>query len=61
MVAGGCLLNVIPLILVGLLLVVIQPRVSAGDARTRALAKFGPWWVWPAVFGTVYGGYFGMA
>ena len=52
------------LILVGLLLVVIQPRVSAWvDARHEgARGEFGPWWVWPAVFGTgVYGGYFGAA
>jgi uncharacterized membrane protein YfcA len=52
------------LILVGLLLVVIQPHVSAWvDARHEgARREFGPWWVWPSVFGTgVYGGYFGAA
>jgi uncharacterized protein len=52
------------LILVGLLLVVLQPRISAWvDARHEgARGEFGPWWVWPAVFGTgVYGGYFGAA
>jgi hypothetical protein len=52
------------LILVGLLLVVLQPRVSAWvDARHEgARGDYGPWWVWPAVFGTgVYGGYFGAA
>jgi uncharacterized membrane protein YfcA len=52
------------LILLGLLLVVVQPRVSAWvDARHEgARDEFGPWWVWPAVFGTgVYGGYFGAA
>jgi uncharacterized membrane protein YfcA len=52
------------LILVGLLLVVVQPRVSAWvDARHEgARGEFGPWWVWPAVFATgVYGGYFGAA
>jgi uncharacterized membrane protein YfcA len=52
------------LILVGLLLVVLQPRISAWvDARHEgARREFGPWWVWPSVFGTgVYGGYFGAA
>ena len=52
------------LILVGLVLVVLQPRISAWvDARHEgARGEFGPWWVWPAVFGTgMYGGYFGAA
>ncbi len=52
------------LIVVGLLLVVLQPRISAWVDRRHAGARgeFGPWWVWPAVFGTgVYGGYFGAA
>jgi uncharacterized membrane protein YfcA len=73
-VVGAVLLLVLPdgafkaivpgLILVGLVLVVIQPRVSAWvDARHEgARGDFGPWWVWPAVFATgVYGGYFGAA
>jgi uncharacterized membrane protein YfcA len=73
-VVGALLLLVLPegafraivpaLILLGLLLVVVQPRVSAWvDARHEgARGEFGPWWVWPAVFGTgVYGGYFGAA
>src|SRR5215212_2307559 len=48
------------LILVGLLLVVLQPRISARHEGARG--DFGPWWVWPAVLGTgVYGGYFGAA
>jgi len=52
------------LILVGLLLVVLQPRISAWTAARHegAGGDFGPWWVWPAVLGTgVYGGYFGAA
>jgi uncharacterized membrane protein YfcA len=61
----GAFSAIVPaLILVGLLLVVLQPRVSAWvDARHEgARGEFGPWWVWPAVFGTgVYGGYFGAA
>ncbi len=73
-ITGAVLLLVLPdgafraivpvLILLGLLLVVVQPRVSAWvDARHEgARDEFGPWWVWPAVFGTgVYGGYFGAA
>jgi len=52
------------LILVGLLLVVLQPRILAWTAERHEGARgdFGPWWVWPAVLGTgVYGGYFGAA
>jgi uncharacterized membrane protein YfcA len=73
-VLGAVLLLVLPdgafgaivpvLILVGLVLVVLQPRISRWvDARHEgALGEFGPWWVWPAVFVTgVYGGYFGAA
>jgi uncharacterized protein len=73
-VVGALLLLVLPdgafqaivpaLILLGLLLVVLQPRISAWvDARHEgARGEFGPWWVWPAVFATgVYGGYFGAA
>jgi uncharacterized membrane protein YfcA len=73
-VIGALLLLVLPegafsaivpaLILVGLVLVVLQPRVSRWvDSRHEgARGEFGPWWVWPAVFGTgVYGGYFGAA
>jgi uncharacterized protein len=73
-VLGAVLLLVLPagafgaivpaLIVVGLVLVVVQPRVSRWvDARHEgARGEFGPWWVWPAVFGTgVYGGYFGAA
>jgi uncharacterized membrane protein YfcA len=61
----GAFSTIVPaLILVGLLLVVLQPRISAWvDARHEgARGDSGPWWVWPAVFGTgVYGGYFGAA
>jgi len=73
-VLGAVLLLVLPskafsaivpaLIVVGLLLVVLQPRISAWvDVRHGgARGDFGPWWVWPAVLGTgVYGGYFGAA
>ncbi|HEX4470383.1 MAG TPA: sulfite exporter TauE/SafE family protein [Nocardioides sp.] len=73
-VVGALLLLVLPegafkaivpaLIVLGLLLVVLQPRISAWvDARHEgARGEFGPWWVWPAVFATgVYGGYFGAA
>jgi uncharacterized protein len=61
----GAFRAIVPaLVLVGLLLVVLQPRVSAWVDRRHegARGEFGPWWVWPAVFGTgVYGGYFGAA
>jgi uncharacterized membrane protein YfcA len=73
-VVGALLLLVLPagafraivplLILVGLVLVVLQPRISRW-VRARhegAAGEFGPWWVWPSVLGTgVYGGYFGAA
>src|SRR3954468_1124431 len=62
---AGAFSAIVPaLIVVGLVLVVLQPRISAWvDARHGgARGEFGPWWVWPAVFGTgVYGGYFGAA
>src|SRR4051812_3672440 len=61
----GAFSTIVPaLILVGLLLVVLQPRISAWvDARHEgARGGAGPWWGWPAVFGTgVYGGFFGAA
>ena len=77
---GGVLLLVLPdeafsaivpaLVGLGILLVVLQPRISAlgrGPAR-RAWARpsrnpvLGAWWVWPAVLvAGVYGGYFGAA
>ena len=61
----GAFSAIVPaLIVVGLLLVVLQPRISAWVDRRHggARGEFGPWWVWPAVFGTgVYGGYFGAA
>nr|WP_151082360.1 sulfite exporter TauE/SafE family protein [Nocardioides cynanchi] len=52
------------LIVVGLVLVVLQPRISTWvDARHEgARAENGPWWVWPVVLlSGVYGGYFGAA
>jgi uncharacterized membrane protein YfcA len=73
---GGLLLLVLPegafaaivpaLILIGLVLVVFQPRISAWVAARHEAAggmpHHGAWWVWPAVLLTgVYGGYFGAA
>ena len=54
------------LILLGLVLVVFQPRISAWvgapPRRRRRAARDGAWWVWPAVLlAGVYGGYFGAA
>jgi uncharacterized protein len=61
----GAFTAIVPvLILVGLLLVVLQPRISAWVDRRHegARGEFGPWWVWPAILGTgMYGGYFGAA
>ena len=74
--AGGLLLLVLPegafaaivpaLILLGLVLVVFQPRISAWVAvrheASGGMPHHGAWWVWPAVLLTgVYGGYFGAA
>jgi uncharacterized membrane protein YfcA len=74
-VVGGVLLLVLPdgafaaivpaLILLGLVLVVFQPRISVWVARRHEATAgrvHGAWWVWPAVLLTgVYGGYFGAA
>ncbi|GAA4691543.1 sulfite exporter TauE/SafE family protein [Nocardioides nanhaiensis] len=75
-VVGAVLLLVLPpgafeaivpaLILLGVVLVVVQPRLSAWVARRHAErgapARDLAWWVWPAVLLTgVYGGYFGAA
>ncbi len=74
--AGGLLLLVLPpeafaavvpvLILLGCVLVVLQPRISrwvaARHESTGGLPEHGTWWVWPGVLLTgVYGGYFGAA
>lgn len=74
--AGAVLLLVLPagafetivpiLIVLGLVLVVLQPRISAWVARrhegTGGMPYHGTWWVWPGVLVTgVYGGYFGAA
>lgn len=74
--AGAVLLLVLPagafetivpvLIVLGLVLVVLQPRISAWVSRrheaTGGMPYHGTWWVWPGVLGTgVYGGYFGAA
>jgi hypothetical protein len=62
---AGAFSAIVPvLVLIGLVLVVLQPRISAWIDRRHEGARgdLGPWWVWPAVFGTgVYGGYFGAA
>jgi uncharacterized membrane protein YfcA len=74
--AGAVLLLVLPedaftaivpvLIVLGLVLVVCQPRISAWVAKrheaTGGMPHHGTWWVWPGVLTTgVYGGYFGAA
>ncbi|GHJ60217.1 UPF0721 transmembrane protein [Nocardioides sp. OK12] len=76
---GAVLLLVLPedafativpaLVLLGVVLVVVQPSVARRVAARRAArdaagvaARDGAGWVWPAVLGTgVYGGYFGAA
>lgn len=72
---GGLLLLVLPeeafaaivpaLILLGLVLVVFQPRISAWVATRNGGVGASPrdaWWVWPGVLlAGVYGGYFGAA
>ncbi|MBD8869430.1 sulfite exporter TauE/SafE family protein [Nocardioides donggukensis] len=73
---GAVLLLVLPaaafeaivpvLILLGVVLVVAQPRLSAWVARRHeavgGMSAHGAWWVWPLVLLTgVYGGYFGAA
>ena len=74
--SGGVLLLVLPssafeaivpvLILLGVVLVILGPRISrrvtARAAARGGLPPHGDAWVWPAVAGTgVYGGYFGAA
>ena len=74
---GGVLLLTLPagafeaivpaLILIGVLLVIFQLRLSAwvarrAERRGTTLDHNGAWWVWPAVLlAGVYGGYFGAA
>nr|WP_205472548.1 sulfite exporter TauE/SafE family protein [Nocardioides sp. SYSU D00038] len=74
---GAVLLLVLPddafsaivpvLIMVGVVLVVLQPRLQRWVAGRRTAAAGDrpagdPWWAWPAALGTgVYGGYFGAA
>ncbi len=68
----GAFAAVVPVLIgLGVVLVVLQPRLSrwvAARATKDAAGETDPpahaqaWWVWPAVFGTgVYGGYFGAA
>jgi uncharacterized membrane protein YfcA len=73
--AGGLLLlwqpdafsTIVPaLILLGIALVLLGPRISAWVARRHAatggLPERGAWWVWPLMLACgVYGGYFGAA
>lgn len=74
--AGAVLLLVLPssafdaivpaLILLGLVLVVLQPRISAAVAARHehlgGLPEHGAGWVWPSILGVgVYCGYFGAA
>jgi len=51
------------LVLLGLVLVVLQPRISAWVARRHEqVPRHGLWWVWPAILlAGIYGGYFGAA
>ncbi|KQY64395.1 MULTISPECIES: sulfite exporter TauE/SafE family protein [unclassified Nocardioides] len=64
---SGAFEAIVPvLIVVGCLLVVFQPRISAWVAKRHeaagGLPANGAWWVWPLVLlGGVYGGYFGAA
>lgn len=71
--AGAVLLLALPegafgavvpvLVLLGLVLVVLQPRIATWVARRHAeVPHHGLWWVWPAILLVcVYGGYFGAA
>ncbi len=64
---AGAFETVVPaLILIGVALVVLQPRLSAWVRRRAetdgAVREHDHWWIWPAVLLTgVYGGYFGAA
>ena len=64
---AGAFTAIVPvLILLGLVLVVFRPRISAWVAArheaTGGMPHHGAWWVWPAVLlAGVYGGYFGAA
>jgi uncharacterized membrane protein YfcA len=64
---AGAFEAVVPaLIVLGLVLVVLQPRISAWVARRHealgGMPHHGTWWVRPGVLLTgVYGGYFGAA
>ena len=61
---AGAFKAIVPaLIVLGLVLVVFQPRISAWVGhRHDEVAAHGVWWVWPAVLvAGVYGGYFGAA
>jgi len=62
---SGAFAAIVPaLIVVGLLLVVFQPRIAAwvNERHEGARGHQGPWWVRPGVaVSGVYGGYFGAA
>jgi uncharacterized membrane protein YfcA len=65
----GAFETVVPVLIgLGLVLVVVQPRLSRRVAARREAAgetagsRPDPWWVWPAtLLAGVYGGYFGAA
>ncbi len=65
----GAFEAIVPILVsLGLVLVVLQPRISRWVAQRHAAlgedtrGSAGAWWVWPAVLGTgMYGGYFGAA
>ncbi|MBC9731682.1 sulfite exporter TauE/SafE family protein [Nocardioides sp. zg-578] len=65
---AGAFEAIVPVLIgLGVVLVVVQPRVSAAVARRRAARPVDgdrpdPWWTWPATsLAGVYGGYFGAA
>ena len=65
---AGAFEAIVPvLILLGVVLVIFQPRLSAwvvrrAERRGTTIDHHGAWWVWPAVLlAGVYGGYFGAA
>ncbi|CUR57688.1 Putative permease (fragment) [metagenome] len=62
---AGAFSAIVPvLVVLGCVLVVLQPTISAWVARRHdgSAPADGAWWVWPAVLLTgVYGGYFGAA
>lgn len=65
---AGAFERIVPVLIgLGIVLVVVQPRVSRTVARRREArpvegTRPDPWWIWPTTALTgVYGGYFGAA